>query len=270
MVLTSRLSASASEIVAGALQDYGRALIVGDSTTFGKGTAQILVPLAPFFHAGSLGAVKVTMAKFYRPSGASTQLKGVRPDIVLPSATDLPDLGESKLPNALPWDVLPPVPFAKFDLTRPVMAELREKSRQRVEMDPGFRLVRKELVMAETAQDAKSLSLNEDVRRREKEHADRLEAELRKVLQTEAALAPPTYDITMAKTGFHELPPSGELALPGSDAIPAEVNPGEDIELRETESILADYIHALAARQSRVIVAGAKLEEPSQQTVNDK
>ena len=116
VVLTSRLSASASEIVAGALQDYGRALIVGDSSTFGKGTVQDIVPLREFFHQHGLGAVHVTIGKFYRPSGASTQLKGVVPDIILPSETDLPDIGESKLPNALPWDSLPPANYTQFDL----------------------------------------------------------------------------------------------------------------------------------------------------------
>ncbi len=91
VVLTSRFSASASEIVAGALQDYGRAVIVGDTATFGKGTVQTIVPLADimdragFGHAYDPGALKVTIDKFYRPSGASTELRGVTSDIVLPS-----------------------------------------------------------------------------------------------------------------------------------------------------------------------------------------
>ena len=140
VVLTSRLSASASEIVAGALQDYGRALIVGDSSTFGKGTVQTIVPLKVLLHQPGLGAVKVTICKFYRPSGASTQLKGVVPDIVLPSETDLPEIGESKLPNALPWDLMPPTTYAKFNTLPPVLAVLREKSLARVTTNPGFRL----------------------------------------------------------------------------------------------------------------------------------
>ena len=107
--LTSRHSASASEIVAGALQDYGRALIVGDSSTHGKGTVQSVNQLRPLYRSGQRsltndpGALKLTIKKFFRPSGASTQLKGVVPDIVLPSvANESKDIGESALDNPLP------------------------------------------------------------------------------------------------------------------------------------------------------------------------
>ena len=102
IVLTSRLSASASEIVSGALQDYGRAIIVGDSSTFGKGTVQTMLPLGSIMQregvtpASDPGALKVTISKFYRPGGSSTQLKGVRADIVLPSFTDTPEISESE------------------------------------------------------------------------------------------------------------------------------------------------------------------------------
>src|SRR5439155_19398071 len=105
IVLTSKFSASASEIVAGALQDYGRALIVGDASTHGKGTVQSVNPLAPHMHLSTAilltndpGALKLTIKKFYLPSGASTQLKGVVPDIVLPSVfNDAKEFGESAL-----------------------------------------------------------------------------------------------------------------------------------------------------------------------------
>ena len=117
IVLTSRYSASASEIVAGALQDYGRAIIVGDSSTHGKGTVQTvqdLDSLRVFMRLAdsgkqnvSPGAVKITIRKFYRVSGASTQLKGVIPDIVLPSLRNYArDIGESALENPLPWDTI--------------------------------------------------------------------------------------------------------------------------------------------------------------------
>ena len=256
VVLTSRLSASASEIVAGALQDYGRALIVGDSSTFGKGTVQTLVPLTQFFHQRGLGAVMVTVGKYYRPSGASTQLKGVMPDIVLPSETDLPDIGESKLPNALPWDVLPPATYTKFDLLRPVLAELREKSHARVTADPGFRLVGEEMAMVDKQEEAKSLSLNETMRRHEKAQADEIEGEMRKVLLVKTAHTPPTYDITLAKVDSPGLPPVRKPARPETDPEPAGSGPDEDIQLRETENILADYIHALVARPPGVVVTG--------------
>ena len=114
IVLTSRFSASASEILAGALQDYGRAVIVGDKSTFGKGTVQSVVPLAALMdrnrlaHSFDPGALKVTIRKFYRPSGASTQLKGVAADIILPSLGEAAGVGEAELQDPLPWDRVPP------------------------------------------------------------------------------------------------------------------------------------------------------------------
>ncbi len=112
IVLTSKLSASASEIMAGALQDYGRALIVGDSSTFGKGTVQTVAGLSDIMKRSGLsfksdpGALRLTIQKFYRASGASTQLKGVVPDIELPSLTNYIDVGEKTLDNPLKYDVI--------------------------------------------------------------------------------------------------------------------------------------------------------------------
>jgi carboxyl-terminal processing protease len=246
VVLTSRLSASASEIVAGALQDYGRALIVGDSSTFGKGTVQTVVPLREFFHQRGLGEVDVTIGKFYRPSGASTQLRGVVPDIVLPSETDLPDIGEANLPNALSWDILPPTTYAKFDLVRPVLGALREKSRTRVAADPGFRLVREELAMEEKDEDSNSVSLNEADRLCVKVQADEIGAEMKKVVLAEAARTPPAYYITLANVDSPRVPPTREpVRASAAVAKPGEINQGEDVELREAENILTDYINAL-------------------------
>ena len=106
VVLTSRFSASASEILAGALQDYGRALIVGDASTHGKGTVQSLLQLAPLMRghlalvsSNNPGALKITIRKFYRASGESTQLKGVTPDIILPSIYNHDEVGERALEN---------------------------------------------------------------------------------------------------------------------------------------------------------------------------
>src|SRR6266581_1035370 len=112
VVLTSRQSASASEIFAGALQDYGRAVIVGDKNTFGKGTVQTILEIGRFTSLlGSRsqedGALKLTIQKFYRVAGGSTQLHGVASDVVLPSLTDLPEFGEGALKNALPYDEVP-------------------------------------------------------------------------------------------------------------------------------------------------------------------
>jgi carboxyl-terminal processing protease len=112
VVLVSRFSASASEIVAGAIQDYGRGLVVGDSRTHGKGTVQTLVDLGG---DGSLGALKVTIQQFYRPGGRSTQLQGVASDVELPSLLDAMGTGESALEGALPFDEIAPLPHARWN-----------------------------------------------------------------------------------------------------------------------------------------------------------
>lgn len=244
VVLTSRLSASASEIVAGALQDYGRALMVGDSTTFGKGTVQAIVPLKEVFNVTGLGAVNVTIGKFYRPGGASTQIKGVKSDIVLPSETDQASVGEAKLPNPLPWDSLAPAAYPKFNLVRPFLPGLREKSAARVASNPGFRLINRELLMAENEGGLKPRPLNENLWRRAREDADKIVAERKNVDLAESEHMPATYDITMANVDAKGLPPPRERELPaGKDYINLDFGP--EIELRETENILADYIHAL-------------------------
>ena len=255
VILTSRFSASSSEIVAGALQDYGRALIVGDSSTFGKGTVQKLVPLKKLLDYSGCGAVKVTVAKFYRPSGASTQLKGVVPDLVLPSESDLPSVGEAQLPNALPWDVLPPATYTNFDLVRPWLSELRDKSRARVDTDPRFRVVREELAAAVIDQ-TNALSLDESVRRRNQARANELAAESIKASQPDPASATRIYDITLANVGSAGLPPPRQPAqVTVTAAQPAEPGWEDDIELLEAEHILADYIQLLPALPGKNLFA---------------
>ena len=109
LVMVNKASASATEIVAGALQDYGRAIIVGDQSTHGKGTVQTLIPLdtqTPIGFTGDPGKLKLTVQKFYRVAGGSTQQKGVVPDIVLPSLLDGFQLGETTLPYYLPYDTV--------------------------------------------------------------------------------------------------------------------------------------------------------------------
>src|SRR6185369_1224284 len=148
IVLTSRFSASASEILAGALQDYGRALIVGDASTHGKGTVQMVNPRPPPLHAiksptNDPGALKVTIKKFYRASGASTQLKGVTPDIVLPSIfNESKDIGETALDNPLPWDTIKSATYEHLNKVDPYVAELRRRSGERVAHEREFDYVR--------------------------------------------------------------------------------------------------------------------------------
>jgi len=166
VVLTSRVSASASEILAGALQDYRRAVIVGDDQTFGKGTVQSVFPLPP-----GLGALKVTTALFFRPGGASTQAAGVASDVVIPSPFNLDLFGESKLPYSLPPQSVSPFPSGEANagngegwtpVTPDLVAELRARSEARQRTDEALQKVREEL--AERARDDGVLEIAEILR----------------------------------------------------------------------------------------------------------
>lgn len=158
-VMTNRLSASASEIFAGAIQDYQRGLIIGDQT-FGKGTVQQLMELQH-------GALKLTESKFYRISGDSTQNRGVLPDIAFPSLYDPKEVGESSLDKAMPWDRIPPMQHKVYFDIQPVLATLQAKHNQRVKTDPDFIFLQGQLNLVEEARKHTQLSLNEAVRRRE-------------------------------------------------------------------------------------------------------
>jgi len=136
VVLVNRQSASASEIMAAALQDYGRALLVGDSKTHGKGTVQSLIPLSDIDPAQ--GSLKITVATFHRITGGSTQLKGVEPDIVIPSPLEALEIGEEYLRNPLPWSSLPGLTFERVADWAPLLTNLATRSLARRMADPRF------------------------------------------------------------------------------------------------------------------------------------
>lgn len=173
IVLINRLSASASEIFAAALQDYGRAVIVGDERTFGKGTVQTVLDLGRLMSPFSLGstdagALKLTIQKFYRVRGGSTQLKGVESDIVLPSLTDNPELGEGSLKNRLAYDEVAPVKIVDSMAANPLfLDELRSRSAQRLTGDPEFRYTVEDMNRVREKIKENAMSLNEKVRRNE-------------------------------------------------------------------------------------------------------
>jgi carboxyl-terminal processing protease len=156
-VLVNRLSASASEIFAGAMQDYHRALILGGQT-FGKGTVQTIQPL-------NHGELKLTLAKFYRVSGQSTQHQGVIPDIQYPDVMDTKEIGESALPEALPWDSIRPAIKPELDSIKPFLAELKTRYDNRTAQNPDFTFTRDRLSLAQKLMNETTVSLNESKRR---------------------------------------------------------------------------------------------------------
>ncbi len=160
-VLVNRTSASASEIVAAALQDYGRAIVIGDSRTHGKGSVQSVLPLG---RNEDMGSIKVTSALFYRISGGSTQLKGVEPDIVIPSPYDYMDFGEDSLENPLEWSTVRPVMFSPFDDLSPLLADLRARSGDRQAGDARYVAYRELLGRIETMNASEDISLRLDER----------------------------------------------------------------------------------------------------------
>lgn len=164
VVLTNRMSASASEIFAGAIQDYGRGLVVG-SQTFGKGTVQAVRPL-------NHGQLKITQSKFYRVSGGSTQHKGVIPDIEIPTRIDKTRIGEDALEHALPWDQIEAVPHTRYFDFSGIIDELRKRHEERFADSPEFSLLQQEIDFLNEQREQDSVSLNLDVRKQEHEQVE--------------------------------------------------------------------------------------------------
>jgi carboxyl-terminal processing protease len=270
VVLTSRFSASASEIVAGALQDYGRAVIVGDTSTFGKGTVQTMIPLDRVMKQEGLtpsedpGALKVTISKFYRPSGKSTQLEGVKSDIVLPSLTDSPEISEGELENPLPWDTIRGLELPSDDRVGPYLTALRARSAARIAKNVEFAELQQDREKLLKNRESKSVSLNEAERRREKTELEARSAAEKKERQARAAIQPPTYEVTLSNAGQSGLgapmknpKPFGKAALkapkPATDDDADDTTPADDILLGEAEHILTDYADLLSHETAPII-----------------
>ncbi len=259
VVLTSRLSASASEILAGALQDYGRAVIVGDTSTFGKGTVQTIVPLDRIMQSEGLvphsdpGALKVTISKFYRPSGKSTQLEGVKADIVIPSLTDLPEIGESDLGNPLPWDTIASAKYTPTNRVTASIDSLRSHSTNRISKDPDFSDLKSDITRFEKLRKDKTVSLNEARRQKEKTELEAKIEAAKKERLARATPPPATYELTLktiSKPGPGELvkaeKPAADPNGTDEDEAPETTSlAGNDIILREAGNILVDYTSLL-------------------------
>jgi carboxyl-terminal processing protease len=178
VVLTNRFSASASEIFAGAIQDYHRGVVVGEST-YGKGTVQTVIDLDRFItDAGAdVGQLKLTFQKFYRVTGSSTQHKGVTPDVKLPTALDPEQFGESSSPSALPWDEIRGTLFQKTPVINDkVIAALNKQYNDRLKSDPMLTRFADDTEEAKKNFRDTKVSLNEAVRKKEMEEADKKSA----------------------------------------------------------------------------------------------
>ena len=222
-VLINRLSASASEIFAGAMQDYQRALVIGGQS-FGKGTVQTIQPL-------NHGQLKLTIAKFYRVSGQSTQNRGVIPDISFPSLFDPEEIGESALPNALPYTEIRPVQYSPLKRIAPELPELRARHKKRIINDPGFIYLDKLLAYQKQFEDRKSVTLNQKAREKESQQMRDGRLEIENYLRT-----------SKGKKPFKNLE---ELEKEQTAQLDKNQKPDvtDDALLVETGAILSDWIN---------------------------
>jgi carboxyl-terminal processing protease len=219
-VLVNRLSASASEIFAGAMQDYHRALIVGGQT-FGKGTVQTVQPL-------NHGELKLTLAKFYRVSGQSTQHQGVIPDISYPAEVDTKEIGESALPEAMPWDSIRAAVSPDMNPFKPFLAELKARHEGRTNENPDFVFTRDRLALTQELTHETTISLNEEKRRAQQERIEKRQLTLENTLRKAKGEEP------LAK-----LEKEDETTPHVEDK---KIKPEDDAYLSESGRILLDYL----------------------------
>ncbi|MCE7058671.1 carboxy terminal-processing peptidase [Dyadobacter sp. CY343] len=225
-VMVNRFSASASEIFAAAIQDYKRGIIVGEQT-YGKGTVQTLIDLNQWVpkETDQLGQVKLTVAKFYRINGSSTQLKGVMPDLELPTAFKENEYGEGSQPSALPWDQ---IPSSRYDLANninpKVIDQLRDKYKQRLKSDEELKTLAKTLEEFKAARENKVVSLQESKRKIERDEAEKKRAAMKQLGE----------DTTDGE--------EDEDADPKAAEAPKAAKKKKDIYLTETGRMLADLI----------------------------
>jgi carboxyl-terminal processing protease len=285
IVAVGHHSASASEIVAAALQDYGRALVVGDRHTHGKGTVQTLFPLAQWMGTRQVadpGQLKFTISKFYRIAGGTTQKHGVTPDITLPNVLDLLETGEAYLPNVLEADNIQPAKYQRADRVNGSLEQLRKLSADRIAKEQDFRYILEDIEQVKKQRADKSVSLSEPQRLKEKAEAE-ARAEARK--KERDARAAVTDKVFLVKTETVDKnqplvalqPPKPKPEEKGKDAAkaPATKAPDDaeesedttdaakavlDVYLKEALNILGDYIRlqAKAGRGELVVVPQAK------------
>jgi len=219
-VLVDRYSASASEIFAGAIQDYRRGIVIGHRT-FGKGTVQRLDDL-------SAGQIKITESKFYRVSGSSTQAKGIEPDIVLPSTWDIEETGESSLDESLPWDTIRPIRHRKYNLNDFAIQRASENHIDRLSSDPNMQYILKVRQKYDQSKNKKELSLN--IIERQNDKADRRSWILNAENSRRTLLDIETFDTYDDLETYREDIDSNEISLEN------------DFLLNESKNIIVDYL----------------------------
>ncbi|MFZ3287739.1 MAG: carboxy terminal-processing peptidase, partial [Telluria sp.] len=215
-VLINRGSASASEIFAAAIQDYGRGLIIGEPS-FGKGTVQTLINLDRFAPGEKVryGELKMTIAQFFRINGGTTQLRGVTPDIKMPVTSDIDSFGESSFDNALPWVSIKPAVFVPSGDLKELVAPLQKRHEARIAKDKDFQYLQEDIAEVRKLRKENAISLNETVRRKERDAQD-ARAKLREGRLLAAARAPAA-----------EEPIVGEAGKEARSKVPAPTKPGK-------------------------------------------
>jgi carboxyl-terminal processing protease len=236
VVLVNRLSASASEIFAGAIQDYQRGIIVGDRS-FGKGTVQTLIPLTE-------GQLKITESKFYRISGDSTQHRGVVPDLAFPTVYDPEEIGESALDHALNWDQINAVRHHRYNDLSTVLPVLTTQFQERSGKNPDFIYLEDQIALAAATREITELPLNEQARKalRESQEAKALSIENKRRKARGEEL------LTSLDEEDEETDEETESDL---DAEAEEQDPKDDVLLMEAGNVLAD---ALIIKRQRFAV----------------
>jgi len=272
LVMVNKASASATEIVAGALQDYGRAIVVGDQSTHGKGTVQTLISLMPLMNLGfpsdpGPGDLKLTIQKFYRVAGGSTQQKGVVPDIVLPSLLDALELGETTLPYYLVYDEVPKAGYDYLDLTSAYLPALRTNSTARVAASPDFNYVRHDIDYYRKKVQDPTVSLNLTVRQKQADDLKALNAQRKKDLEARKATRDNVLELTldMVDQSLPAVPPQDKKPKVVSDDdsqgdadFDASLNGlRDDPQLDETVNIMSDYNQMLRDAGSKLVQASS-------------
>ncbi|GHH57138.1 MULTISPECIES: carboxy terminal-processing peptidase [Gammaproteobacteria] len=239
-VLINRGSASASEIFAGAIQDYGRGLVIGE-TSFGKGTVQNIVDLDrwPASEGDRFGQVKLTIAQFFRVSGSSTQHKGVVPDIAFPASVDASEFGESTYDNALPWTRIAAVPHTQYGNFAPLLPKLDALHKARIAQDKEFQWWEQDVAQFREEKAKKYVSLNEAERRAEREKQENQRKERQAIRkQLGLPLDPLADDSDDGLTGNER-----DIAKDTAREKLADKRP--DPLLHESAAILADAVNLL-------------------------